>query len=118
MYEFIKDALLWMQGRSDRHSEKVDAGLRSLMAAILATKKYEEFHAETDRDREKEYLLADLWAKAAADMRVANNDLALRLGDKSRYWSEPVQWNEEVRAAKRIKLMSLEDEVRQLLETS
>jgi hypothetical protein len=116
MYEIIKDLLGWIQGRADRNDEKVLSGLRSLMAAILATKKYEEFHVDTAVNRQMEFELAELWAKAAVEMREINNDLAMRLGDKSRYWSEPVKWGEEMTVAKRIKLVSLDEEVQKLLK--
>ena len=116
MYEMIRDILQWLQGRSDRDSELVRAGLDSLNAALYATKRYTELgSAAGGADRATELGLAELWAKAATDLREAHNDLAVRLNDKARFWSDNERWDNAKIVEKRIELASLEDAVAELI---
>jgi len=117
VYELIKDFLDWIQERSDRRSDAVDAGLRAMQSAIIATKKYEESTQDGENNRDEEFRLAELWADAAAKIRNANNELAVRMNEKSRYWSDSEKWSREDIISKRIQLMDLEDEVAILIRS-
>lgn len=102
----------------DRHvrDEKRDAALLAIKTALIESRKYVELSSgESGRDREKEYVLAQLWADAAVKARHASQDLAERLNDKSAYWSENLKWSREEVLARRIDFASVEVAVNELL---
>jgi hypothetical protein len=100
--------------QKDRHhrSEAKDAALLALDEALLATKKYLEL---TREDRTEEYRLASLWGAAAVKARHASTELAVRLQDKSVYWSDRFKWSREEVIRRRIDFDALERDFRRLL---
>ena len=55
----------------------------------------------------KEYELSQLWADAAIKARHASKDLAVRLNDKSAYWSEKLKWSREEVLARLLGVVSV-----------
>ncbi|WP_323775124.1 hypothetical protein [Alcanivorax sp.] len=75
--------------------DRDDALYESLRQALQSTKKYIEEEKEGGRDRQKEYLLSDLWSNAASQVVKYDRDLADRLFQKGDYWLTPETWGEE-----------------------
>ncbi len=98
----------------DRHhrSEAKDAALLAINEALVATKKYIEL---TSENREEEYRLASLWGAAAVKARHASTELAVRLQDKSLYWSDRFKWSRNEVVKRRIDFDALERDFRELL---
>jgi hypothetical protein len=104
--------------QKDRHvrDDKKDAALLAIKKALIESRKYVELSdGESCFDREKEYDLSQLWADAAVKARYVGRDLALRLNDKSAYWSEEFKWSREEVLARRIDFASVEAAVNELL---
>ena len=115
-YEPLKDFVLWLSDRGEKLNQAEDGALRAIQLAINRTKQYEEGLASSSQvDRDKEFELSELWFDAAAKAKLANNELALRLGKKARYWSDSERWPREKVVAAGITLTSLEDDVERLL---
>lgn len=102
----------------ERHykDERKDAALHSINRALIETKRYIEESEEVETvDRRQEYQLAQLWSEASVKARHASEDLAVRLQDKSAYWSDQVKWSREEVLTKRIDLDTIQQEVLDLL---
>ena len=104
---------------AERHykDEKKDLVLAAINKALLETKKYQEqTGGGKNTDREREFELAGLWADAATKARYANNEIAMRLQDKSLFWSEDLKWSRDEVLARKIDLDSMQSIVAELLE--
>lgn len=102
--------------QSERHHKdgKKDEALQAIYSALIETKKYVELSSGVE-NREKEYELAQLWAKASIKARYASEELAGRLGDKSKLWSDSVKWSREEILSKEIDFQSIENTLTSLL---
>jgi hypothetical protein len=114
--EPLQNLLSWMQKERHLRSQQKDEALVAINAAILATKKYiEESGGVKCHDRQKEYELAQIWSDAAIKARHASEDLAVRLQDKSAYWSDSFEWSSNEVFARQIDLGDIQQQVRDLL---
>lgn len=106
--------------QAERHykDDKKDLALTALNKALIETKKYLEQGGGQCIDRDREFELAGLWADAAAKARYASNEIAMRLQNKSLFWSENLKWSREEVLAKKIDLASIQKTVSELLEAS
>ena len=102
--------------QSERHykDDKKDQALQAIYKALLETKKYIEL-SKGVQDREKEHELAQMWADASVKSRYASNELMERLGDKSKYWADTIEWSREEILAKKIDFKSIEKQLDELL---
>lgn len=117
-YAPIKDFILFVIDQGGKKDEAVAEALTAIRTAILETKQYEErSNGEKCFDRSAEFELSKLWGEASDKARKANNDLALRLNAKVRYWSDKRQWTRAEISAHRISLTSLEDAMEELLRS-
>ena len=115
-YAPIKDFIDFVIQRGAAKDEAVGEALRAIRAAILATKEYEErSNGQKCFDRVAEFELSKMWGEASDKARKANNDLALRLNAKVRYWSDQRQWTPDEINSHRISLASFEDALDELL---
>lgn len=105
--------------QTERHYQdrKKDEALRAIQEALLETKKYIELSAGNE-NREREFDLAKLWADAAVKARHASEELAIRLNDKSKYWSQDFCWSEEEVLDKGIDFPTIEKQLDELLKDS
>ncbi len=103
--------------QTERHyqDDKKDEALLAIQKALLETKKYIEISGG-DEDRIKEYELAELWSSASIKSRHASEELAARLNDKSRYWSDNIVWSREEVLEKEIDFPSIEKQLNNLLK--
>lgn len=112
----LQELLSWFQKERHVKDEKKDVALHAINKAIIATKKYmEQSSGNKCFDRGEEFILSELWADAATKSRHASVDLAVRLNDKSAYWSDKLTWSREEVLVKRIDLESIHNEVSNLL---
>ena len=105
--------------QKDRHvrDDKKDAALLAMKKALIESRKYVEFsEGKNCFDREKEYELAQLWADAAVKVRYASEDLAMRLNDKSAFWSDQFKWSRKEILERRIDFDSVEASINDLLQ--
>ena len=113
----LQNLLSWFQKERHFKDEKKDAALQAINKAIIATKRYiEESGGERCFDRTKEFELSELWADAATKARYASSELAIRLNDKSAYWTDRFEWSREEVLLKQIDLDSIHHEVNSLLK--
>lgn len=107
--------------QKERHfkDNQMDEALLAINNALVESKKYIEIFKRKDNvDREKEYELARLWSEASVKARHASKELAKRLNDKSKYWSETIKWSREEVISKKIDFYSIEKQIRKLLKNS
>jgi hypothetical protein len=105
--------------QAERHykDERKDQALTAINKALLETKQYIEKSASGKRSSRKvEYRLAELWADAAMKSRYASGDIAVRLQNKSLFWSGDLKWSREEVLEKQIDLDSIQKVVKGLLE--
>ncbi|MEJ5999630.1 hypothetical protein [Paucibacter soli] len=113
----LQSLLAWFQKNRMHKDEQKDAALEAINKALFASMKYaEEQRLLSQPIREREFELAELWANAAAKVRHASEELAMRLQDKSVYWSQPVKWSREEVLLKRIDFEAIQHEIKQLLK--
>ncbi|MDB4077459.1 hypothetical protein N9537_06405 [Porticoccaceae bacterium] len=105
--------------QSERHykDKNTDEALLAIKAALLQTKKRIELGGP-ERDRSKEYELAELWSEASIKVRRANIPFAQALSEKSRYWEDQEIWEEDQAIAKGIRFSQLEVQLQELLASS
>lgn len=104
--------------QKERHykDDKKDAALLAIQAALLQTRRYiEKSGGDKSFDRDEEYRIASLWAEAAVKARHVSSDVALRLNDKSTYWSDRFEWSREEVIERAIDLASIEHDLNALL---
>lgn len=112
----LQNLLSWFQKNRQHQNDQKDAALEAINKALFASMKYVEEQRESDApDREREFELAELWANAAAKVRHASNDLAMRLQDKSVYWSTQIKWSRQEVLLKRIDFEAVQHEIKLLL---
>src|SRR5260370_1420334 len=89
----LQGLLTYFQSNRHVRDERKDAALLAIKKALIESRKYVELSDGGSRlDREKEYVLSQLWAEAAVKARHFGGGLAERLNDKSKYWSEELKW--------------------------
>ncbi|RRC97696.1 hypothetical protein EHS89_16070 [Amphritea balenae] len=105
--------------QSERHykDKNTDEALLAIKSALLQTKKHIELGGH-ERDRAKEYELAELWSEASIKARRANIPFADALNEKSRYWEDQEVWEEDQAIAKGIKFSQIEGQLDELLSSS
>lgn len=108
----LETLLKYFQKDHHHRSEAKDAALLALNEALVETKEYLEL---TRADRAEEYRLASLWGAAAVKARHASTELAVRLQDKSIYWSDRFKWSRDEVVRRRIDFDALERDFRRLL---
>ena len=115
----LQNLLTWFQKNRMHKDEQKDAALGAINKALFASMKYvEEQRHNGASDRAREFELAELWANAAASVRHASSDLAMRLQDKSVFWSEEIKWSREEVLLKRIDFEAVQHEIKQLLKVA
>lgn len=112
----LQNMLSWFQKNRQHHDAQIDAALEAINKALFASMRYVEEQRDSDTfDRDREFELAELWANAAAKVRHASDDLALRLQDKSVYWSTQIKWSRQEVLQKRIDFEAVQHEIKLLL---
>lgn len=112
----LQNLLSWFQKERHYKDDKKDAALEAINTALIATRQYiEESQGQKCIDRTREFQLSGLWADAAIKSRHASVELAIRLNDKSAYWSDSLEWSSDEVNTKQIDLESIQQEVRALL---
>ena len=112
----LQNLLNWFQKNRQHQDAQKDAALEAINKALLASMRYVEEQRESDvYDRDREFELAELWANAAAKVRHASEDLAMRLQDKSVYWSTQIKWSRQEVLLKRIDFEAVQHEIKLLL---
>ncbi|WP_428384137.1 hypothetical protein [Nevskia ramosa] len=112
----LQNLLGWFQKNQMHKDQQKDEALAAINKALFASMKYSEEQQQsglTNRDREFE--LGELWAHAAAKVRHASDDLAMRLHDKSIFWSSSIKWSREEVLLKRIDFEAVQHEIKLLL---
>ena len=113
----LQSVLSWFQTNRKYRNEQHDIALEAINKALFASMKYvEEQRQSNSSDRNREFELAELWATAAAKVRYASDELAMRLQDKSVFWSSELKWSREEVLLKRIDFDAVQHEVKQLLK--
>jgi len=109
---------LWIT-RRERSEERDDAAVRSVLAALNATKLY---LARRERgepiDREAEAELVELWTSASVHIRRTDFDLAQSLQQKADYWTNPGYWSDEERVINGRQVDTIVDKAMRLLGTT
>lgn len=59
--------------------------------------------------------MAQLWSDASVKARHASEELAIQLEDKSKYWSDNIEWSREEILGKKIDFPSIEKQIDELL---
>jgi len=101
--------------KANRTGETVQA-LTHVIDASERTQTYLALRAEgSDRSRQTEHEIAELWSRAAFLISRIDQSLAVRLDAKSRFWRNPDTWSPTLRASKQISLSSVTTEARRLM---
>ena len=88
----------------DRRRQKEDVQ-KAISTAFNNTEKYYALRGHgPERDREREFDLAQQWEHAAILIQAVDDRLANRLALKSRFWREGAAWSDEQIAAAGIQL--------------
>lgn len=112
----LQNLLGWFQKNRMHRDAQKDAALDAINTALFASMRYVEEQQQTNSsDRAKEYELAELWANAAAKIRHASEELAIRLQDKSVFWTKEIKWSREEVLLKRIDFEAVQHEITRLL---
>ncbi len=78
--------------KATNKSESIDV-LRKIIEATNETETYLTLRSEGQkRDRVTENRLANLWSEASFLMRRIDQNLSIRLNEKSRFWRNPEIW--------------------------
>ena len=110
----LQGILTTFQNERQYQCDKTDEALLAIKKALLESKKHIELYGDK-KDREKEYKLAQLWSDASVKARHASEDLANQLNDKSKYWSDSIEWSREEILDKKIDFPSIEKQIDELL---
>ncbi|TWT17110.1 hypothetical protein FQY83_17375 [Luteimonas marina] len=104
--------------QKDRHHKDAqkDAALLAVSEAINATLKYEEESGgQKGFDRAQEYKLSQLWSDASVKVRHISRDLSRRLGEKTEYWADKLEWAPSELVERKIRLVEIRQAFRDLL---
>ncbi len=113
----LQNLLGWFQKNRMHKDAQKDAALQAINKALFASMKYVEDQKSSENpDRAREFELAELWANAATNVRHASGELAMRLQDKSIFWSKDIKWSREEVLLKRIDFEAVQHEIKQLLK--
>ena len=96
--------------------EKIDGALHALYAALSETKIYTISLKEgSERNKDKEFKLAQLWHEASVPLRHVEPELAHKCFLKGSYWLEPEAWDQAKIEENQITLDKVFEETRELL---
>ena len=59
-----------------------------------------------------------MWTDASVKFRYASEELMQRLQDKSKYWTDTIEWSRYEVLAKKIDFMTIENQINELLKES
>jgi phage-related protein len=104
-----------------KKTTKTADAVQALQEIIIVSEKTETYLQKRangiDRDRSSEYELAELWSRAAFRISRFDNNLSVRLCDKSEFWRNPDTWSVGPKAHKNISLASVTAEAKRLMES-
>ncbi|MBY8286613.1 hypothetical protein [Vibrio fluvialis] len=104
-----------------KKANKTGEAINALQVVIEASEKTQTYllhRAEGgEREREKEWDLAERWSHASFLISRVNNDLSVRLSAKSKFWRNPDTWETDLRASKDISLESVTNDAKRIMES-
>ena len=107
---------LLREGQKTR-SAKTDAALAALYKALNQTKPYLELRASGgERNRQREFEIAQIWHDASIPLREIDPKLAERCFIKGGYWMEPETWDDITIKQKGIAFAQVFESTRELLK--
>jgi hypothetical protein len=118
-FDRLLAAIGLIRAKQKEKSERTDQALYALYTALIETKAYVfSLKSGKERDRKKEFAIAELWHDASVPLRKVDRDLAERCFIKGSYWLEPDTWSELRVNRKRIGLNQVLKSVHELLMES
>ncbi|HHP2750677.1 TPA: hypothetical protein ACRX4O_001109 [Klebsiella quasipneumoniae] len=112
--------LAYLEARKTNKNSKCQEITNALGQVISASEKTQTYllsRVESgERNRMKEWELAELWSHAAFTISQIDSDLSSRLHVKSEFWRDPDTWNQGLRATKDISLDHVSSHARKLLD--
>ena len=92
------------ENKASTKREKEEAELALSHAYTLTHGYYVSLNSGSDKNTDKEHLIAEAWNAASILLRKFDQNLANRLSLKSRFWREGAAWADEQIAGARIGL--------------
>jgi len=93
--------------------EKIDTALNQIYKALTQTQSY--IHRESERNKDKEYQLSELWYRASIPLRHVDKELANICYLKGGYWSSADTWTALETGEYDIDLSNVEYKIHELL---
>ncbi len=112
----LQNLLNYLQKDRHHRDAQKDAALHAIEQAIIETERYlEKSGGQKCHDREQEFELSKLWSDASIKARHVSSEIAIRLNDKSSYWSDRFEWSADEVIGRGVDLASIRLQVRNLL---
>ncbi len=116
IFDRLLAAIGLIREKQKERTQRTDEALYALYAALNETKEYVSFlDAGKERDRKREFAIANLWQDASVPLRKVDPELATRCFDKGSYWYEPEAWSDLMINRKKIGLNQVIKSMRELL---
>lgn len=115
----LQNILSYFQKDAQFKSAQKDAAIAAVSAAINATLKYiEESGGHKCFDRDVEFELSSLWSDAAIKVRHVSRGFSHRLNEKADYWVDKLEWSPDEVMERKIRLVEIRQEYRDLLRNN
>ena len=98
---------------SKERQEALKMSVGALSKAILETKAYLR-NGLNNRIQEKEDQIRELWNQAHIQLRSTDKELAARCFRKAEYWTDPINWNDQMIDQYNISLDSMSESLKRL----
>jgi hypothetical protein len=94
IFDKILSVLGLIRDGKKKRSDKIDAALLALYAALWETRGYlRDRQSGKQRNRDREYNIARLWQTASVPLRSIDKEFASRCLTKASFWMEPEIWD-------------------------
>jgi len=114
---FIIAVMAYLEAKKGNQTPEAINALKEVINASEKTQSYlSKRNVGGSKDFDKEQELAELWSKASLLTSRINADLSVRLSAKSKFWRDPENWENSMRAYKDISLEGVTNDAKELLE--
>lgn len=110
--------IAYLEAKKENKTSDAVESLRMVIDVSEETQTYLQLRVNgEERNRQTEYRLAEKWSRASFMMGRINEDLSVRLYDKSEFWRNPDTWDSQKIKEKNISLVSVTQSARKLMKS-
>jgi hypothetical protein len=111
----LEKILEYFKNNRWRREDRIEKAIDAISEALNASLQYvEQSRGQKGTDRDIEFSLARLWAKASISCLFIAPELSLQLHTKEEYWQDHLEWSDEAINTSKISFDHIKAELQKL----